>query len=539
MKLKMLISLCYSWLLLVPLFGVCQINHNQENNHEVQVPEDEYWWGGLSVDGIEMPYSAETSLIRDLFGNTAGNQGQPLLVSNKGRYIWSEEPFSYEFKKGNLTVAGQGKIIAGQSGNSLKEAFLYASSNFFPSDGEMPAELMFSAPQYNTWIELMYNQNEKDILKYARAIIDNGYPPGVLMIDDNWQVDYGDWDFSLKRFSDPKGMVKKLHQMGFKVMLWVCPFVSPDSETFRYLQKEGLLIRDKQGNAAIVRWWNGASAVLDFSNPGAVKWFKNELDALMNDYGVDGFKFDAGDADFYTDDMVSFNPTIPNGHSENFARIGLDYPLNEYRACWKMAGQPLVQRLRDKKHEWEDLQQLMPGMTALGLMGYAYSCPDMIGGGEFTSFLDGNSIDEELVVRSAQVHALMPMMQFSVAPWRVLNKENQAICREMALLHAQMSGYILQLARKSAKTGEPIVRPMAYNCPDGNYEQVKDQFFLGDSILVAPVLKKGARSRKVVLPHGVWEDWNGNKIQGARTIQVEAKLNELPFFKCLNLQLTN
>ncbi len=56
------------------------------------------------------------------------------------------------------------------------------------------------------------------------------------------------------------------------------------------------------------------------------------------------------------------------------------------------------------------------------VMGYSYTCPDMIGGGEFGSFLNSKTIDEELVVRSAQVHALMPMMQFSVAPWRVLSK---------------------------------------------------------------------------------------------------------------------
>ena len=462
-----------------------------------------------------------------------GIRGQPLLISNKGRYIWSEEPFSYEFGKGILSITGRKKIIAGQSGISLREAFLYSSRNFFPANGKLPASLMFSAPQYNTWIELMYDQNEKDILKYARAIIDNGYPPGVIMIDDNWQEDYGKWDFALKRFSDPKEMVEKLHQMGFKVMLWICPFVSPDSETFRYLEKEGLLVSDKQNKAAaIVRWWNGASAVLDFSNPKAVAWFKNRLDALMNDYRIDGFKFDAGDADFYAgEDMVSFSPTSPNAHSEYFARIGLDYPYNEYRACWKMNGQPLVQRLRDKKHEWKDLKQLIPGMTALGLMGHAYSCPDMIGGGEYTSFLDGNLIDEELVVRSAQVHALMPMMQFSVAPWRVLGKENQAICCKMALLHTKMGDYILQLARESAKTGEPIVRSMAYNYPDGNYEQIKDQFFLGDRILVAPAIEKGKKTRHVIFPKGKWIGDDGSIINGPVTAEINVPISRLPYYQ--------
>ena len=49
---------------------------------------------------------------------------------------------------------------------------------------------------------------------------------------------------------------------------------------------------------------------------------------------------------------------------------------------------------------------VIPGIIAQGLMGYAFTCPDMIGGGEYQSFLKADSIDEELVVRSAQCSAL-------------------------------------------------------------------------------------------------------------------------------------
>ena len=51
-------------------------------------------------------------------------------------------------------------------------------------------------------------------------------------------------------------------------------------------------------------------------------------------------------------------------------------------------------------------------MLVAGLLGYPFSCPDMVGGGEFSSFLDGAQMDQNLIVRSAQCHALMPMMQF-------------------------------------------------------------------------------------------------------------------------------
>jgi alpha-glucosidase (family GH31 glycosyl hydrolase) len=517
------------------------------NKLELNMLEGEYWWAGLSSRGYMTPYDASTKVTHDLWGDNQGNQAQPLLLSNKGRYVWSDQPIKYAFDGGKITVTTrEGAILSGIKGKNLKDVYGYVSKTFFPPNGKIPDEMLFTHPQYNTWIELMYDQNEKDILEYARAIISNGYPPGVLMIDDNWQEDYGIWEFSPRRFKDPKGMMDKLHAMGFKVMLWVCPFVSPDSEVFRELAAKGLLLLDAQktkkilwsntkNKAAILRWWNGASACLDLSNPQTQAWFKERLDYLVNEYGVDGFKFDAGDARFYTGGIVSRDENaIPNDHTTYFAKFGLNYPLNEYRASWKMAGLPLAQRLRDKGHCWEDLIKLIPDQMSQSVMGYAYTCPDMIGGGEYRSFLSTYTIDEELVVRSAQVHALMPMMQFSVAPWRILSKENQKICLDMAKLHQRMGGKILALAKKSSQTGDPIVKPMAMAFPEGGYELIKDQFVLGGDIIVSPVVEKGARSRYVVLPAGRWMADDGSVVEGGKAVEINVPLERLPYFKLVN-----
>ncbi len=511
---------------------------------ELKILEGEYWWAGLSSKGYEMPYDASTEVSYDLWGDNKGNQAQPLLLSNKGRFVWSEEPIKFVFKKGFITVTTrEGTIDSGKKGSNLAEVFNYVSNKYFPSNGLIPDKLLFTHPQYNTWIELMYDQNEDDILAYAEAIIENGYPPGVLMIDDNWQEDYGTWKFSPRRFNDPKGLIDRLHNMGFKVMMWMCPFVSADSADFRQLAQDGLLILDPQkqqnilwantkNKAAIIRWWNGASACLDLSNPRAQEWFKDQLDYLVEEYGVDGFKFDAGDARFYINNVVSWKRNItPNDHTQFFAEFGLNYPLNEYRASWKMAGLPLAQRLRDKGHEWEDLAKLIPDQMSQSVMGYAYTCPDMIGGGEYGSFLSNSSLDEELIVRSAQVHALMPMMQFSVAPWRILSKENNQICLDMANLHVELGEQFLHFAESAAKSGEPIVKPMAMAFPNGGYELVKDQFVLGNTIIVAPVIKKDERSRAVLLPQGKWKADDGNIYVGGKEVVIDVPLSRLPFFE--------
>lgn len=60
----------------------------------------------------------------------------------------------------------------------------------------------------------------------------------------------------------------------------------------------------------------------------------------------------------------------------------------------------------------------------------------------------------------------MPMIQFSVAPWRVLSQENEEICLAAAQLHMKMADEILKLAIHASKTGGPIVRSMALAFPD-------------------------------------------------------------------------
>ena len=161
-------------------------------------------------------------------------------------------------------------------------------------------------------------------------------------------------------------------------MLWLVPFVSPDSATFRYLSGQGFLVREPDGAPAIRQWWNGYSAVLDATHPGAVDWLHDALGALVTEHGVDGFKFDGGDFYSYLADRPHRTgpPTRP-ASARRGPGSGLAYPFNEYRACWKMGGQPLAQRLHDKPPTWGagGLASLIPEAIAQGLIGHPFICP--------------------------------------------------------------------------------------------------------------------------------------------------------------------
>jgi len=508
--------------------------------NQIIMENDECWYGAAVVSGVTMPFDINT---KDYYvcmqPNNTGNQGNPLLLSNKGRIIWGEDGFELSINDGVMNFTSKKREPEIYEGyKNLRGAFCEASKRFFPANGKVPPKDFFVKPQYNSWIELLYDQTQENILKYAHSIADNGMPRGILMIDDGWNPSYGDFTFDASKFSDPKAMVKELHDMGFKIMLWICPFISPDTVNARYLMSQDFLIKNSQNDTKIIRWWNGFSACLDLSNPKANSWLKEKCDNLVNNYGIDGFKLDAGDGHFYNDDDLTYGNIDANEQSMLWNLFGLNYELNEFRACYKCAGLPLVQRLNDKNHRWDNngVSSLVPNALAQGILGYSFCCPDMIGGGDITDFCNDSMVFEpELMVRSCAASALMPMMQYSVAPWRILPKEMFEICQKFSRLHVEFSEIIFKLAQEAAITGEPIIRYMEYEFPNSGYEKITNQFMLGGKILVVPVVTKGATTQSVIFPKGKWHGFDGIIYDGSTTCDVPVTLSDLPFFEKVDL----
>ena len=494
----------------------------------IPVGTDVRYWGGHIKDGSRMPFEPG---FRTALNDNLSNQTAPLLLGSDGTYVWSDTPFAFEVTGKSIEVDRKVEVV--KAGETLADAYRAAARAHFPADGQLPPAEFYRAPQYNTWIELMYDQNQEGVLAYARGILENGLPAGIIMIDDTWQEDYGKWEFHPGRFPDPKAMCDELHRMGFKLMLWICPFVSMDQYLIcREINGFQGFLHTADGQPYPVRWWNGTSAVLDFSNPQSAQWFDGRLRHLMDSYGVDGFKFDAGDFDFYPADALAAGGDVPGWEQCSlFVQLARKYPYNELRAGWQNAGQPIVQRLHDKAHSWEDLAKLIPEMMAESLMGYSFCCPDMVGGGSFETFLSGQT-DQDLIVRSAQVHALMPMMQFSLAPWRVLSPERYAAVLKAVKTRESLLPYIESLYAKAAAEGEPIVAPLEFYFPHQGFASVKDEFMLGDRILVAPVLEPGT-SRTVVLPQGHWKADDGTEY-AVGTHRIDAPLDRLPYFELVS-----
>ncbi len=514
-------------------------------NYKFQMLENEYWWGGTSSDGIKFPFDKNTTISHD-FRLLAYNQTMPMFLSNKGRCIWSDNAFKVTVENNCFEIEGE-NVTLESFGSTLREAYTGAMKNHFPPTGNKLPENFFTLPQYNTWMQMTYHQTQAGVIRYAEDILANGFKPGIIIIDEGWQMDYGNWVFNPQRFPNPKEMVTSLHKMGFTVMLWLVPYVRPDGLFFinHYLELlcpdmyDKYFLRTDDGSVALVEWWNGFSAIFDLTNKYDIDMLDNQLQALMNDIGIDGFKFDGGCLDSYSEFSVRTGKlrsnTKPSEYNIAWNNFGAKYKYHEFKDTFKGGGKRVIQRLGDRNHSWDNngIDTIIPNSIAQGLLGHPFICPDMVGGGEFKLRELNLPVDQELFVRMAQCSALFPMIQFSWAPWEAVDEYHFGFIKKAHDLHLQFADTIIELVNDAYRTGEPILRSLEYNYPHCGYERINDIFMLGNSILVAPIVKKGEKIKTIHLPEGKWIGFDKKEYEGNQTIQLPITLKDLPYFKLI------
>ena len=505
----------------------------------ISLEKDEHWWGGAWDLGGDMPLDDTSDYVMDLREGCKFQGNASLFVSDQGRWVWSDDPCCFTFRDGKMSVEPtRGPVTFGKAGDTLADACRYVSKTFQQPSGKHPDLSFFATPQYCTWIELGYNQTQAAIEKYADDIKANGFPAGVIMIDDTWQTDYGVWEFDARVFPDPKALCDRLHRDGFKIMLWACSFVSPDSREYRELQaKEGVLMAadrslDFEGhpNTVLYNWWNGWSGVIDWSSPAGRKWASDVFQGLCKRYGIDGFKFDATNPRYFSmpNRRAHDQEATAADLSHAFAAWGEQFPMPSAQ-CWRQGGRAIVARLTDKGHTWKETYRCINDMAVAGLMGCPFVLPDMVGGGLLSSFAPGKKLDQDLFVRSAQSQALSPMIQFSAAPWRVLDREHLAVVKAAVELRAKFAPKFQALAVNAGKTGEPILRSLEYVFPHQGYFNVKDEFLMGDDMLVVPMVSPGTR-REAVIPPGTWLADDGSTVKGPAKVTLDVPLARIPHF---------
>ena len=178
---------------------------------------------------------------------------------------------------------------------------------------------MFKSPIWSTWARYKVDINQDKVLEYAYEIKDHGFSNSQIEIDDMFSTFYGELDFTRDKFPDPVKMVSELKQEGFRTTVWVTPFANLDSPAFKTGMENSYWLMDKRRQVpSLLKWWQGVGAILDVSNPKAVDWFVNRLLDMRETYGIDSFKFDAGEVSYLP---YSFAPMNEWENPSDFTKL--------------------------------------------------------------------------------------------------------------------------------------------------------------------------------------------------------------------------
>ncbi|XP_012285378.1 myogenesis-regulating glycosidase [Orussus abietinus] len=404
-----------------------------------------------------------------------------------------------------------------------------------------PDERMIKYPIWSTWARYKINVNEQVVDELANEILAYKFPNSQLEIDDNWETCYGSAVFDPKKFPNVTRMTSSLKKKGFRVTLWIHPFVNNRCEpTYSSALKNGYFVKNLQGKVQM-QWWQGSdAATVDFTNPKAVQWWVGRLKNLVK-LGIDSFKFDAGE--------ISWLPQVPsligpldqqpgiftkdyvNALAKNFGNA------IEVRVGWRSQNLPVFVRMIDKDTRWtwnNGIPTLITTLLQMNLNGYVHVLPDMIGGNGYLNNSFNGTVypPKELFIRWLQANVFMPSLQYSFVPWDFDNETVQ-ISKKFTDLHAMVTPTILRLMNAAVQTGAPLNPPIWWVDPTNRIaHKVNDEYLLGQDILVAPVIEEGATSRDVYLPAGRWKDANSNTIYTGPVWlrNYPAPLSVLPYF---------
>ena len=447
-----------------------------------------------------------------------------------------------------------------------------------PSLPQSPSLELMRAPVWSTWARYKMHVDQSKVMAFASEIVARDFPRSHLEVDDKWSSKYGDFVFDPIKFPEPRKMVDALHDLGFSVTVWITPFAEAGSDAYVEGARLGHWMKTANEEVAKVTWWQGEGVVLNVTDERALDWFERRLRTLMAQTGVDGFKFDAGEAAFVPEGAMA----DPNDFTGAWARFAARFGgAGEVRAAHNSQDAGVWLREFDKDSRWglqNGLHALITSALHQGVLGYPFVLPDMVGGNAYSDEMtpvegeeappqpksagsndgqsDGQHAQEafiasdlffgelpsrELYVRWCFANALLPAVQFSIAPWQY-DEEAVAACRKALDLRASYLPLMEALAHHAVATGEPIVRPLWYHDPhDDNCLTIDDQFLLGNGTLVAPVLRQGVTKRSVYLPRGTWAAHNGREAKGAATeasehvgpawlVDYPVALDELPVF---------
>ncbi|MBR1585348.1 MAG: hypothetical protein IJ662_07415 [Clostridia bacterium] len=397
---------------------------------------------------------------------------------------------------------------------------------------------------FGVWISANGWNSDAEVDAQLQALKQYDYPADVMVLEA-WSDERTFYRWNDKRhWKHPADTVRRIRRAGLHLILWQIPVIKRerDGEPGAQLladEREAidrkLCIFRKDGTPYRIPegvWFSG-SLLPDFTNPETKRWWFEKRRYLL-DMGVEGFKTDGGE--FLLDDAVLLHDGSTGLEAHNrypgqyiaayhqFMREnGID-GVTFSRADSTGAHTRPLHWAGDQLSTWSELQsQLRAGISA-GLSGVLFWGFD-IGG------FAGELPSAELYLRATALGCFCPVMQWHAeprsgqfyathedgfnndrSPWNLAEKLNDpdvlTISARFARLRKTLQPYLTREAAHCAAHGRPLMAHLCLDFPsDENACACEDQYMLGRSLLVCPIVTAGAASRRVWLPPGNWKHY--------------------------------
>ena len=148
------------------------------------------------------------------------------------------------------------------------------------------------------WQSRLRYETQEDLLNVARRYKKEGIPLSVIIADYFHWTEQGDYRFDTKYWQDVKAMTDELHQMGTRLVVSIWPTVNENSENYRYMSENNMLIRTSRGSDRVFPFY-GWQAEIDATNPQTRKYVWSKIKENYLDNGVDGVWFDEAEPEIH------------------------------------------------------------------------------------------------------------------------------------------------------------------------------------------------------------------------------------------------
>lgn len=381
---------------------------------------------------------------------------------------------------------------------------------------------------FGLWLTTSFttNYDEETTSGFIQGMADRDIPLHVFHFDCYWMEAYEWCNFTwdAKTFPEPKEMLKRYHDRGLKICVWINPYIGQKSPLFREGMEHGYLLKKSNGDVWQTDLWQAGMGIVDFTNPAAVIWYQEKLKTLL-DMGVDCFKTDFGER-IPVRDIAYFDGSDP-------VKMHNYYPFLYNQAVFELlerergtgeavlfARSATVGGQQFPAHWGGDCSASYPSMAETLRAGLSLACA---GFGFWSHDMGGfeNTASADVYKRWCQFGMLSSHSRLHGSgsyrvPW-MFDEEACDVLRKFVKAKCALMPYLYRQAVKAHEEGIPMMRPMFLEFPeDRTCETLDRQYMLGDSLLVAPVFKESGEV-EYYLPEGTWYNLlTEAKVEGGR-----------------------